>query len=96
MVTRCKNDARKGIIFRLVTKDWWRNLLQIRRYRLKKRDGPFRPPPPSPNEASGFHSISALTVSLNSFFKLQSNGIASGNIIFLPAPDQSLHMQAEF
>ncbi|XP_043210081.1 uncharacterized protein LOC122375011 [Amphibalanus amphitrite] len=32
----------------------------------------------------------------NEVLQKYSNGIASGNIIFLPAPDQSLHMQAEF
>ena len=72
-----------------VLKVWWRHLLYFRRYRLKRREGAVsRRPPPS----TGL-SVAALTELL---VILQRSGIASGNISFLPAPDQSLNMQAEF
>ena len=73
-----------------VLKVWWRHLLYFRRYRLKRREGAVsrRPPPPS----TGL-SVAALTELL---VILQRSGIASGNISFLPAPDPSLNMQAEF
>ena len=69
-----------------VLKVWWRHLLYFRRYRLKRREGAVscRPPP---------LSVAALTELL---VILQRSGIASGNISFLPAPDQSVNMQAEF
>ena len=54
----------------------------------KERGGRFAPPSPS----TGL-SVAALTELL---VILQRSGIASGSISFLPAPDQSLNMQAEF